>query len=135
MTTHHTLLTLAGFGHFGILLASIQVPSALNWNHELARLPVLLRQLFWVYGVFIVLTITGFGWLTLRHLPALEAGDPLARSLAAFIAVFWALRLAVQIAVFHARPYLTNAWRVLGYHTLTAAFVFFTAVYGWAAFR
>ncbi|KAB2637813.1 MAG: hypothetical protein DVB25_09255 [Verrucomicrobia bacterium] len=129
------LLQLAGIGHFGILIASVQVPAILDWKHELPKLNPFMRRLFWVYGIFIAFTIIGFGTLTLTHLEDLAAGGRMARGVAALIATFWAARLAVQLFVFDARPYLTNVWRKLGYHTLTAAFVFFTAVYGWAAFH
>ena len=135
MNTFHQLLQLAGIGHFGILLASVQVPSVLDWKHELASLTPFLRRLFWVYGVFIVLIIIAFGGLTLGFTAELASGGKLARYVAMMIAGFWATRLAVQCFVFDARPYLTNGWRTMGYHTLTAAFVYFTAVYGWAAFH
>jgi hypothetical protein len=39
----------------------------------------------------------------------------------------------VQLFVFETGPYLTNAWMRLVDHVLTAAFVFFTAVYTVAA--
>ena len=133
MNTPYHLLQLAGAGQFGILLASVQVPAILDWKHELAPLHPFLRRLFWVYGVFIVLTIIGFGVITLTYVPELWEGGPLARGVAALMAVFWLARLAVQCFVFDARPFLTNRWRKLGYHTLTAAFIFFTAVYGWTA--
>ena len=129
------LLQLAGIGQFGILIASVQVPAILDWEHELPKLNPFMRRLFWVYGIFIALTIIGFGALTLTHLEDLAAGGPMARGVAALIATFWAARLAVQFFVFDARLYLTSIWRKLGYHTLTGAFVFFTAVYGWAAFH
>ena len=127
------LLWLAGVGHFGILLASVQVPKVFDWKTALSGLPIMLRQLFWVYGVFIVMTIAALGLLTLVNLDALVAGDRAARSIAAFTAVFWGARLVVQAFVFDARRYLTSRWRWLGYHTLTGAFVYFTAVYTWAA--
>ncbi len=135
MITLHHLILLGGLGHFAILLASAQVPRVLDWKHELAPLHPFVRQLFWVYGAFIVLTIAGFGVLTLMNVDALAAGSQLARGTAALVAVFWAVRLAVQCFVFDARPFLTNAWRRLGYHTLTAAFVFFTLLYGYLALR
>lgn len=127
------LLLLAGAGHFMLLAASALTPLVLDWRGRSEALPKLLRQLFWVYGVFIVLTIIGLGAMTLRHAEAMAAGEPVARSLAVFAAVFWGLRLAVQLFVFDTRPYLTNRWLQLGDHVLTAAFVFFTLVYGWAA--
>ena len=135
MITLHHLILLGGLGHFAILLASAQVPRVLDWKHELAPLHPFVRQLFWGYGAFIVLTIAGFGVLTLMNVDALAAGSQLARGTAALVAVFWAVRLAGQCFVFDARPYLTNAWRRLGYHTLTAAFVFFTLPYGYLALR
>lgn len=135
MITLHHLILLGGLGHFAILLASAQVPRVLDWKHELASLHPFVRQLFWVYGAFIVLVIAGFGVLTLMNVDALAAGSQLARGIAALVAVFWAVRLAVQCFVFDARPFLTNAWRRLGYHTLTAAFVFFTQLYGYLALR
>ena len=57
MITLHQLILLAGIGHFGILAASLQVPTVMNWKEELARLQEFNRKLFWVYGAFIVLTI------------------------------------------------------------------------------
>ena len=132
ITLHHLIL-LGGIGHFGILAASIQVPLIFDWKRELAPLHPFVRQLFWVYGVFIAMTIASFGVITLVNGEALALGTTLARSIAAFIAVFWAARLAVQCFVFDARPFLTSTWRWLGYHTLTGAFIFFTALYGYLA--
>lgn len=127
------LLRLAGLGHFAILTASALVPKVLDWKTVLKPLPPFLRTLFWVYGVFIVLTIIGLGTLTLVNARAMAAGDPVARTLAAFIAVFWGARLIVQLFVFDTRPYLTNLWLKLGYHLLTVAFIFLTLVFTAAA--
>lgn len=135
MNTLHHLICLAGYGHFGILLASVQVPRVLDWKRELAPLHPFVRQLFWVYGAFIVLMIASFGTLTLMNAGALAAGGPLARWIAAVVAVFWAVRLGVQCFVFDARPFLTSRWLWLGYHTLTGAFAFFTLLYGYLALR
>lgn len=129
-----TLLILAGLSHFSILLASALVPRALDWRKHLATLPPFLRTLFWVYGAFIVLVIVSFGTLTLLHADAMAAGEPVARSLCAVIAIFWLARLGVQLFVFDARPFLTNWFYKLGYHGLTVAFIAFTAIYGRAAF-
>jgi hypothetical protein len=131
-TLHHALLV-AGAMHFFILIASAMVPKVLDWKTELAKLTPFLRTLFWVYGVFIVLTIVSFGTLTLLHADAMARGETVARSVAAVMAVFWGARLVVQCFVFEARPVLTKAWMKLGYHALTVAFVFLAAAYTWAA--
>lgn len=127
------LLLAAGLGHFAILIASAMVPRVLDWRGYFATLPPLLRQLFWVYGGFIVLMIIGLGTLTLLNKNAMAAGDPVARTLAGFIAIFWLARLAVQWFVFDARPFLTSLFLKVGYHTLTAGFIALVFVYGWAA--
>lgn len=127
-------LYIAGAGQLGILAASALVPRVLDWRTALAPLHPFLRRLFWVYGVFIVLTITGLGILTLLHAPAMAAGQPVARSLAAFAGIFWLARLVVQWAVFDARPFLTTGWLRFGYHVLTAAFTGLVLVYAAAVF-
>lgn len=127
------LLRLAGLLHFAILSASALVPRVLDWRGSLAGLHPFLRRLFWVYGAFIVLVIIGFGTLTLLNAGAMAAGRPGARSLSAFIAIFWLARLAVQLCVFDCRPFLTTRLLTAGYHCLTVAFVYLSAVYGWAA--
>ena len=127
------LLRAAGVLHFTILIASALVPRIFDWPRELALLSPFLRRLFWVYGVFIVLTIIGFGTITLLNAPALAGSSPLARMMCGFIAVFWLARLAVQFFVFDPRPYLTHWFLTAGYHGLTLVFLFLVAVYGWAA--
>ena len=109
------------------------IPKALDWRKNLALLHPFLRNLFWVYGTFIIIVIIGFGTLTLRYTGELAAGTPLARGLALFICAFWLARLLVQIFVFDARPFLTNWFYRLGYNGLTLAFIYFVTVYGMAA--
>lgn len=127
------LLYLAALAHFGILFASATAPKALDWKNNLRELPILLRQLFWVYGVFIVLMIISFGTLTLVHVDDILNGAPVARSLCVLIAIFWGLRLVVQLFVFDAKPFLTNVWYRIGYRGLTVTFIFLTGVYTAAA--
>jgi hypothetical protein len=130
-----TLLYLCGILQFGILIGSAQVPRIFDWRTNLAALPPFLRRLFWVYGAFIVFVIVAFATLTLLHAPQMAAGAPVARSLCAVIAIFWAARLLVQFIVFDPRPYLTNWFHKAGYHSLTIIFTALVAIYGWAALR
>ena len=127
-------LTLAGIAHFGILIASANAPKALNWKVTLVPLPKLMRQMFWVYGWFIVLMIISFGTITLVHTETLAtAGTPIARWVSGMIAIFWGVRLIVQFFIFDATPFLTNWFYKLGYHGLTVVFIVLTAVYTLAA--
>ena len=124
------LLLLEGIGHFGILIASALTPFVLDWKTVLKPLTPFLHKLFWVYGGFIVLVIIGMGTLTLINIKPMAEGDPIARSIAGFISMFWGARLLVQIFIFDVKEYLTNIWLKIGYHTLTAAFIYFSCLYG-----
>ena len=128
-----SLIQLGGLVQFGILIASASTPGVLEWRRHLAGLPALLRQLFWVYGGFIVLVILSFGTISLAHPGALASGEPLARAMCGMIALFWSARLAVQWFVFDATPFLTNAFLKFGYHALTVAFLALALIYGSAA--
>jgi hypothetical protein len=122
----------AGIGQFGVLTASALVPWRLDWRHALRTLPRLHRQMYWVYGGYVALSIVAFGVLSLMNAPDLAGGTPLARGVCAYIAVFWGLRLMLQ-AVFAAGEYLTRWWMRAGYSLLTMMFAAFTLIYAWAA--
>src|SRR5688572_26345001 len=108
MTRLQIALIAAGVLHFAILTASALVPLVLDWRKHLSPLPRFLRELVWVYGAFIVLTIIGFGALTLLCSGQLASGSPLARAVCALIAVFWAARLGVQLFLFDVRPIIAG---------------------------
>ena len=127
------LIFAAGLLHFGILVASALTPRVLDWRRELGKLQPLTRHLVWVHGAFIVLTIVGFGTVATLNATALASGSTLARSICAFIAVFWLARLGIQVFVFDARPYLTSAFLKLGYHGLTVVFSTLVLVFTWSA--
>jgi hypothetical protein len=90
--------------------------------------------MYWVYGGYVVLSIIAFGLLTVFHAPELAKGSGLARGFCGYVAVFWGIRVGLQ-PIFDVKEHLTAWWLVLGYHALTVMFLFFTAVFGWAALR
>lgn len=127
------LLRVGGIIQLGILTASALVPGKLQWRADLKKLPALSRQLIWVHGGYIVLMIAAMGLISLCEAAQLADGSMLARTVCAFIAVFWALRLAIQLLLFDGTPYLANRLLSVGYHGLTAAFACLSAIYGSAA--
>jgi len=129
------LLQIAGLLHFALLLAGAAMPKAVNLRQHLATLPPFIRQLFWVYFTFIGLTLASLGVLTISSASAMAAGEPVARRLCLFIAVFWMLRLGVAGFVFDVRPYLTNWFYRLGYYAANAVFLYLAFIYTWAAWK
>jgi len=122
----------AGLAQASILVASVQVPTALRWREELRPLPRLHRQMHWVYSGYVVLSIVAFAAISLLNAHELAEGGALARSMCAYIAVFWGVRLGLQ-AVFDLGPYLTTPLKRAGAAMLTLFFAGLTVVYGFAA--
>ena len=129
-----TLIFLAGVGQLGVLIASALVPFQLKWKTELAVLSRLHRQMYWVYGGYVVLAIAAFGLISLFNARELANGSALARGVCGYIGVFWGIRLALQW-VFDVKDHISTWWLSLGYYTLTILFASFTLLYGFAALR
>ncbi len=127
-----TAIFWAGIGQFSVLIASALVPVRLQWTTVLKPLPPLVRQLFWVYGGYVVLSIISLGAICVANATELASGSGLARSVCGYIAVFWGIRLSLQ-TVLSAKPFLTTWWLRAGYHLLTLVFVTLTGVFAWAA--
>lgn len=123
------LLRLAGVSHLGLLCAGLMMPRVVGLRTHLATLPSFVRRLFWVYYAFIGLCLLSFGLLTFSMAGTLAAGAPLARAVCLFLAAFWTLRLVAATFIFDLRPYLTNAYRRVGYHTINLVFVYLPVIY------
>jgi hypothetical protein len=129
-----TLIFLAGAGQLGILIASALVPFQLKWQTELAVLSRLHRQMYWIYGSYVVLAIASFGLICLFNSNALANGSGLARGVCGYIAIFWGVRLALQW-VLDVEAQLSSPWLRLGYHVLTILFAGFALLFGFAALQ
>jgi hypothetical protein len=126
------LIFLAGLGQLSVLTASALVPLRLNWRREFEVLSRLHRQMYWVYGGYVVLSIIAFGVISLVNAHELASGTRLARSVCAYIAIFWAIRLSLQ-PVLDVKEHLKTWWLAAGYRLLTVLFAFFVTVYALAA--
>jgi hypothetical protein len=129
-----TLIFFAGFGQLAVLIASALVPLRLRWKSELAGLPRLHRQMYWVYGGYVVLAIIAFGLISVCNARELAGGGGLARGFCGYVTVFWGVRLLLQ-GVLAVKEHLTAWWLKAGYALLTVLFTAFTLLYGFAALR
>ncbi len=128
-----SMIVAAGAIHFAIVGAAVYVPIMLDWRHALQPLDSFMRRLVWVYGLFIGLTVASFGVLSLTNAEALAAGGTLARTVCGVIAVFWIVRMLIQLFVFRRPAFVVGWFRSTGYYGLTVAFAYLIAVYAWAA--
>ncbi len=129
-----TLILAGGIAQAGVLVASSLVPFRLDWKKELAGLSTLHRQMYWIYGSYVVLSIVAFAVISIAHHSEVAAGSGLARAFCGYVAVFWGIRLVLQ-AVLDVKAHLTAWWLTAGYHLLTVLFALFTVLYGYAALR
>src|SRR5262245_47807351 len=103
------LIFAAGFLQLSVLVALSVSPLRLDWRGAFAGLPRLHRQMYWVYGGYVVMAIVAFGLLCLFNSAALAAGSGLARGVCGYMAVFWGVRLGLQ-AVLDVKEHLTPWW-------------------------
>lgn len=128
------LVFAAGILQLSVLVASSLVPFQLDWRNELASLPKLHRQMYFVYGGYVVLGIISLGVISMVYANELAAVTGLARGVCVYAALFWGIRLSLQ-AFLDAKPFLVKWWLRAGYHLLTALFCYFTLVFGYLAIR
>lgn len=129
------LIRCAGVGQLGVLIASALVPVQLNWKEEFVHLSKLNRQLFWVYGGYIVLSIVSLGLICLFNAEELASGTQLSRFVCGYIVLFWGVRLMLQFFVFDVKEHLTKWWLTVGYHALTVVFLSLTVLFTYVVIR
>ncbi len=125
------LIYFAGFGQLSVLVASALVPIQMDWKREFAPLPRLHRQMYWVYGGYVVMAIIAFGLICIINSRELAAGSLLARSLCGYMTIFWGVRLSLQTFL-DVKSHLTKWWLTAGYYTLTLFFLSFTLIFATA---
>ncbi|WP_437185907.1 hypothetical protein SH668x_003032 [Planctomicrobium sp. SH668] len=123
-----------GIGQFFVLIASALVPVQLDWKSTLSPLPVLVRQLFWIYGGYVVMAIIALATICLVAAGEIASGTVLARAVSAYGLIFWGVRVSLQ-PFLSAKPHLKFWWLHAGYHLLTVMFLSFMIVFAWATFH
>ena len=118
------LLEIAATLQLGVAVLNLFLVRLLDWRQELARVPLLMREVFQVHVWFISITLAIFGVLTWRFAFEIASGqNPVAQWLAFGIGAFWAFRTILQITY-----YSSSHWR--GQVRRTVAHVALLCTYG-----
>jgi hypothetical protein len=127
IATLELALQLAAVGQAAVALLNLNLVRLLRWQPDLARMTLLVRQVFQIHTFFISATLLIFAALTGRFAHELATGsDPIGRWLAGGIGLFWAIRAILQVA-----HYSPSHWR--GIPSRTAVHLILLTVYsGWA---
>jgi hypothetical protein len=87
----------AGGVQLAILAANFFLPNKLNCRENLSRVSPMIRSVFVVHWAYIVLVLGIFTALSFWFAPDLAGASRLGRFLSAAIAVFWLLRVPIQL--------------------------------------
>ena len=137
MTTTVSLerwLEAAAAVQLGVAMLNLKLVRWLRWRVELLGLPLLMREVFQVHVWFISLTLAIFGVTTLRFAGLMASrANPALAWLAAALAIFWGLRVVVQVGYYSASHWRGDTARTVVHLLLLIVYGGITAVYGIAA--
>jgi hypothetical protein len=126
-------LKIAASGQLAIAILNLFLVRLLNWNEDVARLPLLMREVFHVHCWFISVTLALFGVMTWRFAAEMSM-NPACRWLAAGIGFFWALRTVLQTTYYSSSHWRGQTGRTAIHIMLLLIYGGFAAVYLTAAF-
>jgi hypothetical protein len=131
-----SLLQSAAVLQLGIALLNLFLVRLLKWREELARMQLLLREVFHVHAWFISITLAIFAGMTWRFATEMSAGvNPVCQWLAAGIGSFWAIRVVVQVAYYSSSHWRGQLTRTLIHLLVLVSYGGLAVVYWWSAFR
>jgi len=123
---------IAGAVQLAIGLANLPLATRLQYRKNLSGASEIVRQVFYVHAAYIVLVVLGFAALALLFPAELTSGRPIGRFLSAFLAIFWLLRVPIQLFYY---PVEIRRQNRLADVIFTVAFAFLAVVFGLAAMR
>ena len=125
-------IQVAGAVQLAIALANVPLAWRLQYRKNLAGASAMVREVFYVHAIYIVLVVLGFSLLSLLFAGDLVSGNPMDRFLTAFLAIFWLLRVPIQL--FYYPPDIRRQNRLADV-IFIVAFAFLAVVFGIAATR
>ncbi len=129
------LLQIVAVAQMAIATLNLFLVPLLKWREDLARMPLLLREVFQVHAWFISITLGIFAAMTWRFAAEMAGGaSPMCQWLAAGIGLFWAIRTVLQAAYYSSSHWRGQSGRTLAHIGLLIVYGGFAAVYLWTAF-
>jgi hypothetical protein len=125
-------IQIAGAVQLAIGLANLPLAGRLQYRKNLAGASAIVRQVFYVHAAYIVLVVLGFAALSLLFPDELVSGRSLGRFLSTFLAIFWLLRVPIQLFYY---PVEIRRQNRLADVIFIVAFAFLALVFGFAATR
>jgi len=95
-------LWVAGGLHLAIAAANVSLPRRLRYRENLSRVSPIIRQIFVVHSIYVVFVVLFFAVLCLFFAPVLAGDSELGRFLSATMAIFWLMRVPMQLFYYDA---------------------------------
>ena len=123
------LLMLVGIAQLGLCFSTLFFPKLLNWKEALASLDLPYRQNFIVYAGYILGINMVWGVLSLFYYKDLLS-TPIGQALLLVIALYWTIRLLLQLLYFDMSLFTQTFWMKLGEWGLNILFLTLSVSYG-----
>ena len=138
MNDGHSILTallqMTAAMQLGIAVLNLFLIRLLKWQEDVARMQLLVREVFRVHAWFISITLAIFGVMTWRFVDEMAGGtNPVCQWLAAGIGSFWAVRTVLQVFYYSSSHWRGQLGRTLVHIALLLLYGGFAAAYLWAA--
>ncbi|MES2265674.1 MAG: hypothetical protein V4520_02860 [Bacteroidota bacterium] len=123
---------LAGLAQLVLVVGSLGVPRVLQFNIELAKVQTLIKQMFWTYAGYILVTNLCFGLVSIFTFAELLNGSVLAGCVTGYISVYWISRVLVQFLYFDRLSFPNGKWHKFAEVILAGLFISLSVVYSYA---
>ncbi len=122
-------LQVVGILQIALCAGSLLIPKLLDWKGELLKVKPLIRQIFWTYAGYILITNLCFGLLSVLAPDSLLDRSVLAICVSGYIAVYWITRILIQFFYFDRKSAPEGAIYKLGEIALVVLFIFLSVCY------
>jgi hypothetical protein len=119
-------IQLAGGLHLFVASANFILPGMLRYRENLVRVSPIIRQIFRVHAFYIVFVLIGFGVICLWFPSELCGPGPLGRFMSGFLALFWSVRVVIQLRVY---DQTIKEQHPFGNFVFSAVFLYLAAVF------
>src|SRR6185436_6319305 len=130
-----TLMRICGVALLGLFVLNFFVPKRFKWREELPRLSLINRRIFQVHAIFIALILLLMGLLLVALPRELIAPQPLARAVCGGLALFWAVRLWMQLFLYDAELWRGKPFETLMHFAFSGLWILLTATMSAALWR
>jgi hypothetical protein len=125
-------IQVAGAVQIAIALANVPLALRLEYGKNLLGASSMVRRIFYVHAAYVVYMVLGLAAISLAFPAELASGRGIGWFLSGFMAVFWGLRVPIQLFYY---PVEVRKQNRLADVVFIVAFAFLAAVFAIAALR